>query len=90
MANANGPVERINLGFVSVSIWRNAVSREDGTERFFLSATPARNYRDGRGEWASSHSFTVSEMPTAIAAMKLALAYMVEREGYASAREDVQ
>jgi hypothetical protein len=55
--SAKPPVAKLRLGLINASIWEH--STENGT---FHSVTFERRYRDGQGEWHSTHSYDGSDL----------------------------
>jgi hypothetical protein len=87
-AMSQGPEEKIRIGLVSATIWQNRVGREGEDERAFRSVTPARNFRNSAGEWQSSNSYTLADLPAVITVLQRALDYLLEHEGSATAQEE--
>jgi hypothetical protein len=56
---AKPPVAKLRLGLINASIWERTT--ESGT---FHSVTFERRYRDGNGEWHSTHSYDGSDLLT--------------------------
>jgi hypothetical protein len=55
--SAKPPVAKLRLGLINASIWERAT--ENGK---FHSVTFERRYRDGNGEWHSTHSYDTSDL----------------------------
>ena len=56
---AKAPVAKLRLGLINASIWER--STENGK---FHSVTFERRYRDGQGNWHSTHSYDASDLLT--------------------------
>ena len=56
---AKPPVAKLRLGLINASIWERVT--ENGT---FHSVTFERRYRDGQGNWHSTHSYDASDLLT--------------------------
>jgi hypothetical protein len=56
---AKPPVAKLRLGLINASIWARVT--ENGT---FHSVTFERRYRDGQGNWHSTHSYDASDLLT--------------------------
>jgi hypothetical protein len=68
------PEHTFRIGKLSASIWKN--TREDGTT--YYSTEIVRNYKDDKGEWKTTGSYSHSDL--------LNVARLAERaEGYLSA-----
>ena len=96
MANGNKPEKTFRLGLVSASVFANTREPTSGNhERVQRGVQLQRRYRDAKGDWQSSTSFDAGTLPAAIEALRLALAYLIERElatvppSEASATDDI-
>lgn len=81
MASGNKPERIIKLGVVRAAIFANVrEGNGEHEERILRSVQLQRRYRDNDGTWKTSTSFDLSNLPVAIEALRLALAYLIERE----------
>ena len=81
MANGNKPEKTVRLGLVSAAIFANVrEGNGEANERVIRSVQLQRRYRDADGTWKTSTSFDVSNLPTAIEALRLAFMYLVTQE----------
>ncbi len=81
MASGNRPLRTYRLGLVSASVFANARDAQGEQEgRIVHTVQLQRRFRDGTGNWKTSASFDLSTLPAAIEALRLALAYLVERD----------
>ncbi|MGD9648116.1 MAG: hypothetical protein AB7U73_20555, partial [Pirellulales bacterium] len=77
----NRPVRTYRLGLISAAVFANTREAQGEQEgRVVHTVQLQRRYRDGEGNWKTSASFDLSTLPAAIEALRLALAYLVERE----------
>ena len=53
----NPPVAKVRVGLITGSIWER--STENGT---FFNVSFERRYRDGEGNWKSSHSYDTGDL----------------------------
>jgi len=56
---AKPPVAKLRLGLLNATIWERPTDK--GT---FHSVTFERRYRDGNGEWHTTHSYDVNDLLT--------------------------
>lgn len=54
---ANPPVAKVRVGLITASIWERET--EQGA---FYSVSFERRYRDGEGNWKSSHSYDTQDL----------------------------
>jgi len=59
------PEQTFRSGTICASVWDNEVER-DGEVRAFKSISFDRRYKDKDGEWQSTNSLRVSDIPRAI------------------------
>ena len=71
--SAKPPVAKLRIGLLSASIWERTA--DTGT---FHSVTFERRYRDGEGNWKSSHSYTSNDLLALGKAADLAHTKIVE------------
>lgn len=86
------PEQSFRVGGVQASVFKNEFANEDGSTRTSYSVNLHRRFRDRQsGEWKSNSNFRLAELPQAEAALKLAFAYVAEREasGAPDAVDDV-
>lgn len=75
----NQPVKKFQIGVVGVALWKNTIELKDGQKMDVLSATVDRRYKDKNGEWKSSKSIQMNDVPRAILALGKAYDYMVSK-----------
>ena len=69
----NPPVAKIRVDLINASIWKNKT--EKGA---FYNVTFESRYRDGEGNWKSSHSYTSNDLLALGKAADLAHTKIVE------------
>jgi hypothetical protein len=70
------PVARVRVGLITASIWeRNA---ESGN---FYAVSFERRYRDGEGNWQTSHSYDTQDLLALAKAADLAHTRIIEAQG---------
>ena len=74
------PEQVIRFGAVSASVFVNEMET-DGGKKAVRNVKLQRRYRNGDGEWKSSTSFTLSDLPVAIAVLERAMNYVARKEG---------
>jgi hypothetical protein len=71
--NANPPVAKLRVGLINASIWER-----DTDKGSFHSVTFERRYRDGDGNWKTSHSYDAQDLLTLAKLADLAHTKIVE------------
>jgi hypothetical protein len=78
------PEKVIRIGAVVASVFKNQREVEGGEFREDYSVNLHRRYQDKEGQWQSTSAFSLSELPQAEFALRLAMAYVAEREAVSS------
>ena len=73
------PEKVFRIGAVSASVFVNEVETDGGTKEL-RNVNLQRRYRDGDGEWKSSSSLSLAELPQAIKALEWALRHVASQE----------
>ncbi len=72
------PERVFRIGPVTASVFANEV---EGGKRHVRNVSLQRRYRDDSdGEWKSSNSFGLGDLPQAIAVLDLAMKFVTEKE----------
>lgn len=72
---ANPPVAKVRVGLITASIWERET--ENGV---FHNVSFERRYRDGDGNWKSSHSYDTQDLPLLAKAADLAHTKIIEAQ----------
>ncbi len=67
------PVAKVRVGLITGNIWENTT--EKGT---FHNVTFERRYKDGKGNWQSSHSYNADDLLALAKAADLAHSKILE------------
>lgn len=67
------PVDKVRVGLITASIWENQTDKG-----VFHNVTFERRYRDGEGNWKSSHSYNADDLLSLAKAADLAHTRIVE------------
>lgn len=73
------PEKVIRFGAISASVFTNEIET-DGGKRTIRNVKLQRRYRDSAGEWKTSASFTLADLPTAVAVLERATVYVADKE----------
>ncbi len=73
------PEKVIRFGVISASVFTNEIET-DGGKRTIRNVKLQRRYRNGDGEWKSSSSFTLADLPVAVEVLKQATDYVASKE----------
>jgi len=76
-SDSSGPLKKFRSGALSVAIWENETLGDDGQPRSFKTVSFERSYKDKNGEWKSSNSLRVNDLPKAALILSKAYEYLV-------------
>ena len=71
------PEKSFRVGAISASVFVNEAKGK--AKEPFRSVTLERRYKDGN-QWKTSNSFTLNDLPTAIAVLQLAMIHLIVRD----------
>ena len=70
------PVKKFRVGAVSCAVWQN--DGKDGSK--FFSVTMERRYKDKEGNWKSTNSLGVNDLPKAVLVLQKAFEFALLKE----------
>lgn len=70
------PIKKFSVGGVQVAIWEN--EGKEGVQ--FNSVSFDRRYKDKEGNWQSTNSLKMNDLPKAILALQKAYEYLALKE----------
>ena len=74
------PEKKFSAGAIHVSVWKNEGTSKDGQKKEFRSISLQRRYTDKEGNWKSTNSFRINDLPRAALALTKAYEYIVLKE----------
>jgi len=81
MPEKNIPEKRFSTGAISATVWKNqGISKKTGETVEFRTVTLQRRYQDKNGEWQTSNSLRVNDLPKAILVLNKAYEYLTLKE----------
>jgi len=79
------PVKKISAGAVQVAIWENEASGAHGAQGSYHTVSMERRYKDKEGNWKSTGSLKMNDLPKAVLALQKAYEHIAIRDTSASA-----
>ncbi|MCK4669892.1 MAG: hypothetical protein KAT43_01720 [Nanoarchaeota archaeon] len=73
------PEQKFRVGCVSATIWGNE-TKKDGKIREFKTVSFERNYKDKDGEWQTTSSLNINDLPKAMVVLGKAYEYLTLRD----------
>ena len=74
------PEKKFRAGAISATIWQNEGHRKDGTQSVFNTISFERGYKDKEGNWKSTTSLRVADIPRAMVVLNKAYEYIVMKQ----------
>ena len=73
----NLPEKKFSTGSIQVTVWKNQVKAKDGKDHEYRTFSFLRRYRDQAGEWKSSCTLRINDLPKAVVALSKAYEFAV-------------
>jgi hypothetical protein len=84
----NVPEKKFTTGVIQATVWRNCGKAKTGEAVEYRSISFDRRYKDPEGNWKSTTSLRISDLPKAIVVLNKAYEYAVLKDNVTST-EDV-
>lgn len=75
----NTPEKKFRAGAVSATIWKNETVK-DGKVMDYRTISFTRNYQDAKGEWNTTNSLRLNDLPRARLVLDKAYEYLVLKD----------
>ena len=77
----NQPEKKFSTGVISATVWKNnGTSKKDGSQVEFRTISLQRRYTDKDGNWKSTNSLRINDLPKAALVLNKAYEYLVIKE----------
>jgi len=76
----NLPEKEFRAGAIRATIWKNKGKTKDGDETEFNTISFERSYMDKEGEWQTTSTLRVNDLPRAQMVLKKAYEHLVLRQ----------
>jgi hypothetical protein len=84
--NKNMPEKKFRAGAISATVWQNnGQSNKTGQPVVYRTISLERGYKDKNGEWKSTSSFRINDLPRAALVLNEAYRYIVLKDMQAGA-----
>jgi len=77
MENQNKIEKKFSTGVISATIWKNQGKTKEGEETEFNTISIDRRYKDKDGEWKSTSSIRINDLPKVALVANKAYEYLV-------------
>ncbi len=76
----NYPEKKYRAGAISATVWKNKGQRPNGEESEYRTISIERSYTDKEGQWQSTNSLRVNDLPKATVVLQKAYEFIVLNE----------
>ncbi len=76
-SSPNQPEKKFRAGAISATVWENTGQRKDGTTASFNTISFERGYKNKEGNWKSTNSLRISDIPRAVVVLNKAYEYLI-------------
>lgn len=76
----NAPEKKFSAGAIKATVWSNVAKDDKGHDSEYKTISFDRLYKDKSGQWKSTNSLRVNDIPKAIAVLNKAYEYLVLKE----------
>jgi hypothetical protein len=75
----NSPIQKFSAGAVTATVWENNGTSKEGQPVNYKTISFDRRYKDRAGEWKSTSSLRVTDIPKAVVVLNKAFEFSVLR-----------
>ncbi|MEA3430713.1 MAG: hypothetical protein U9R08_05550 [Nanoarchaeota archaeon] len=73
------PEMKFSTGAIQVTVWKNEGQLKTGEKTEYRTVSFGRRYKDKNGEWKSTNSLRVNDLPRAVVLLNKAFEHLVLR-----------
>lgn len=73
------PEIKFSTGALQATVWKNELKSKTGETQEYRTISFGRRYKDKDGEWKSTNSLRVNDLPKAVVLLNKAFEYLVLR-----------
>ena len=78
--SGNLPERKFSTGALVATVWENQGKSKEGEDVSYKTISLQRRYKDEKGEWKSTNSFRLNDLPKASLVLQKAYEYLVLKE----------
>ena len=75
----NAPEKKFRAGAISATVWQNEGQLRDGKLSSYNTISFERGYKDKEGNWKSTSSLRIADIPKAVVVLNKAYEYLVTK-----------
>lgn len=86
----NIPEKKFVAGAISATVWQNKGTDQFGNETVYKTISFDRRYKDKSGEWKSTNSLRVNDLPKGMIVLEEAYKYLLLKERHSDKNEPAE
>ncbi|PIN81778.1 hypothetical protein COV13_00090 [Candidatus Woesearchaeota archaeon CG10_big_fil_rev_8_21_14_0_10_32_9] len=75
------PEQKFKAGSVSATVWKNNGQDSEGKQTSYKTVSFERSYLDKEGNWQTTSSLRISDIPKAVLVLNKAYEYLMLKDG---------
>ncbi len=79
-STGNKPEKKFSTGAISATVWKNAGKNKKGEDVLFRTISIQRRYQDKEGNWQTTNSMRINDLPKASLVLNKAYEYCILRD----------
>ena len=80
MVSGNLPEKKFSTGGLNATVWQNQGKNKEGLDVSYRTVTFQRRYKDKNGEWQSTNTLRINDLPKASLILEKAYEYLVMKD----------
>ena len=78
--SGNIPEKKFSTGGLNATVWQNQGKNKEGLDISYRTVTFQRRYKDKNGEWQSTNTLRINDLPKASLILEKAYEYLVMKD----------
>ena len=78
--SGNIPEKKVSTGGLTATVWENQGKNKEGLDVSYRTVSFQRRYMDKNGDWQSTNTLRVNDLPKASLVLQKAFEYLVMKE----------
>ena len=80
IVSGNMPEKKFSTGGLNATVWQNQGKNKEGLDVSFRTVSFQRRYKDKNGEWQSTSTLRINDLPKASLILEKAYEYLVMKD----------
>ena len=80
IVSGNVPEKKFSTGGLNATVWQNQGKNKEGLDVSYRTVTFQRRYKDKNGEWQSTSTLRINDLPKASLILEKAYEYLVMKD----------